>query len=149
MTVATLIVAIAALLVAYQALRRSGAVDQRLAEVSGELQRVRAQLQEARRYTDARLKEMGQGLHGELPALRFSPSMTIAEAMAVHPGVADVLSSFHLNSCSNCAISDVDTLEGASRSYGIDETALMAALDALLQPRTGDLLQTARAQAGN
>jgi hybrid cluster-associated redox disulfide protein len=62
----------------------------------------------------------------------FTPTMTIKEAMAVHPRVDEVLASFHLGSCSNCAVSDVDTIEGACQSYGIDQAGLMAALNRLV-----------------
>jgi hypothetical protein len=49
------------------------------------------------------------------------------------------LADFHLGGCSNCAVSDVDTLEGACRSYGIDLESLMLALNRLLiQPARKD-----------
>ena len=58
--------------------------------------------------------------------------MTIAEALAVHPKVTEVLANFHLGGCSHCAVSDVDTIEGACQTYGLDEKALMAALTGLI-----------------
>jgi hybrid cluster-associated redox disulfide protein len=63
--------------------------------------------------------------------------MTIAEALAFHPRVGEVLASFNLGSCSSCAISDVDTIEGACQTYGIDLAALMAALTRLIEPGDG------------
>jgi hypothetical protein len=48
-----------------------------------------------------------------------------------------VLGSFHLGGCSNCAVSDVDTLEGACQTYGVDQKALMAALEALAAGAAG------------
>ncbi len=71
--------------------------------------------------------------------LKFSPEMTIAEAMEVHPQVVQVLASFHLGGCSHCAVSDVDTIEGACQSYGIDQSALMTALNQLIDPKSGAL----------
>jgi hybrid cluster-associated redox disulfide protein len=67
----------------------------------------------------------------------FSPRMTIADAMAVHPKVSEVLASFHLGGCSHCAVSDVDTIEGACQTYGIDQKALMNALNGLGGGATG------------
>ena len=49
----------------------------------------------------------------------------------------EVLASFHLGGCSHCAVSDVDTLEGACQSYGIDQSALMGALNDLVSGGSG------------
>jgi len=48
-----------------------------------------------------------------------------------------VLASFHLGGCSHCAVSDVDTIEGACQSYGIDQRALMTALNQLIDSKSG------------
>ena len=61
--------------------------------------------------------------------------MTIAEALEIHPKVTEILASFHLGGCSHCAVSDVDTIEGACQTYGIDQKALMSALSQLVDPR--------------
>jgi hybrid cluster-associated redox disulfide protein len=63
--------------------------------------------------------------------------MTIAQALDVHPRVQDVLASFHLGGCSHCAVSDVDTIEGACQTYGIDQAALMGALNGLISGGSG------------
>jgi hypothetical protein len=55
----------------------------------------------------------------------------------MHPRVAEVLASFHLGGCSQCAVSDVDTIGGACQTYGIDEAALMQALQSLIAPGDG------------
>jgi hybrid cluster-associated redox disulfide protein len=144
MDIIALIVASVALLVAYLALRRAGAVDLRLSQTNHELGQAKAELNETRGRMEARLQEICLEMRRQAGDLRFLPSMTIAEAMQLHPGVSEVLSKFSLSGCSNCAISDVDTLEGACRSYGIDQDTLMSALGKLLEPDTSELLQMAR-----
>ena len=82
--------------------------------------------------TDMRLEQRRQA--GETI---FTPKMTIAEAMQVHPKVSEVLASFHLAGCSHSAVSDVDTIEGACQTYGVDQTALMSALNELAGGASG------------
>ena len=145
MDIAALVVAVLALVVAYVALRHSAAIENRLAQSEADLQHARAEWNESRTQLEARLHEVTLDIRRHEGGLNFSPDMTIAEAMQVHPGVAGVLASFQLSGCSNCSISDVDTLEGACRSYGIDQVALMKALATLLEPASSELLQMARA----
>lgn len=137
MDVAALILAVLALLGAFFATRRVAGLQERL-------ERTTSELHELRSATNGTLEE----LHGKLNDLRlqarrqagqaiFDPRMTIAEAMSVHPRVVDVLASFHLGGCSHCAVSDVDTIEGACQTYGIDQAALMAALNGLVSGGSG------------
>jgi|YNPNPStandDraft_1061719.scaffolds.fasta_scaffold13292_3 hybrid cluster-associated redox disulfide protein len=137
MTTVALLLAAGALVIAYLALRRATVFEQRLTEANNRLLDLRTQLKEA----EGRWREELSGLRMEMRQrageLSFSPQMTIAEALQVHPKVADVLASFHLNGCSHCAVSDVDTLEGACQTYGIDQKALMAALNRLVDARSG------------
>jgi len=137
MTTVALLLAAGALVIAYLALRRATVFEQRLTEANNRLLDLRTQLKEA----EGRWREELSGLRMEMRQrageLSFSPQMTIAEALQVHPKVADVLASCHLNGCSHCAVSDVDTLEGACQTYGIDQKALMAALNRLVDARSG------------
>lgn len=59
----------------------------------------------------------------------FNPDMTIAEAIAVHPRVAEVFAAFHLGGCAHCHISQVETLEQVCGAYGIDSDMLMEVLE--------------------
>ncbi len=137
MELAAVIIASVALIVAYLAVRQISALQERLDQTAG----IVAELRTALNETTGKLNEQ---LSGQRLAARqqsgetvFSPKMTIAEAMQVHPKVSDVLDSFHLGGCSHCAVSDVDTLEGACQTYGIDQKALMAALNGLAGGNTG------------
>jgi len=137
MEVAALIVAVLALLGAFLATRRVAMLQERL-------ERTNSDLRELRSVTNATLEELQNNLNDlRLQARRqagqpiFDPRMTISEAMSVHPRVAEVLANFHLGGCSHCAVSDVDTIEGACQTYGIDQSALMNALNGLVSGGSG------------
>jgi hybrid cluster-associated redox disulfide protein len=137
MDIAALIIAVLALLGAFLATRRSTGMQERLERTTGELRELRS-------ATNSSLEELRQKLNElQLQARRqagqsiFDLRMTIAEAMGVHPKVAEVLANFHLGGCSHCAVSDVDTIEGACQTYGIDQGALMNALNGLVSGGSG------------
>jgi hybrid cluster-associated redox disulfide protein len=129
-----LVVAVVALVVAYLAVRRAGALDQRLSRFSDNLSSLRSELRESHEKLSAQLADLRLAQRRQAGDLKFEPSMTIAEALQIHPRVAELLSSFHLGGCSQCAVSDVDTIEGACQTYGIDQGALMRALNGLIEP---------------
>lgn len=137
MTTIALLVGALSLIIAYLAFRRADAVEKRLAETNNKLGEIVAQMAQA----DGETREGLAGLRLEMRQRAgepgFSPDMTIADAMSVHPKVTEVLTSFHLGGCSHCAVSDVDTIEGACQSYGIDQRALMTALNQLIDPKSG------------
>jgi hybrid cluster-associated redox disulfide protein len=137
MNLAALIVAAVALAMAYLAVRRSGALEQQLARVSRSLDGLRLDLREEQEKSEGRLLELRMEMRRRAGELSFSPNMTIKEAMEVHPRVGEVLASFHLGGCSQCAVSDVDTIEGACRTYGIDQPTLMGALSHLIDASSG------------
>ncbi len=137
MEIAALIVAVLALVGAFLATRRAAALQEKL-------DRTTSQLHELRSATNATVEELQGKLNDVSLQVRrqsgqpiFDPHMTISEAMAVHPKVADVLASFHLGGCSHCAVSDVDTIEGACQTYGIDQAGLMKALNGLVSGGSG------------
>lgn len=137
MTIAALVIAVAALLVAYLAVRRASATDQRLSRLESSLYSLKGDIMEQRERLDEQLLDLRLDVRRQAGNLAFRPSMTIAEAMEIHPRVAEVLASFHLGGCSHCAVSDVDTIEGACQTYGVDQKALMGALNQLLEPGNG------------
>ncbi len=131
MTVAALAIALVALLIAFFALRRAGNLQERLDRVDSALYELRSGLKETNETLDAKINDLKLSLRRQAGEVIFRPDMTIAEAMQVHPRVGEVLAAFHLGGCSHCAVSEVDTIEGACQSYGIDQKALMAALNSL------------------
>ena len=63
---------------------------------------------------------------------RFTPEMTVDQAFKLHAGARRVFARFHLGGCSSCAVSPDETLEHACRSHGVDQTALLNALNGLI-----------------
>lgn len=62
----------------------------------------------------------------------FDPHMTVGEAMAVHPQVAEVFAAFHLGGCASCGISEVETVAQVCMGYGVDIDILIDVLEGLM-----------------
>ena len=137
MDVAALIVAVLALLGAFLATRRVATLQERVDRTTSELRELRTASSEALGELQSKLNDLQLQARRQAGQQIFDPRMTISEAMSVHPKVVDVLASFHLGGCSHCAVSDVDTIEGACQTYGIDQAALMSALNGLISGDSG------------
>lgn len=137
MEIVVLILAVVALGVAYLAVRRAGALDQRLARLESSLYSLKSDIMDQREALDEQFMELRLEMQRQRGGVQFTPTMTMAEAIAVHPRVNDVLAGFHLGGCSHCVVSDVDTIEGACKTYGVDQRALMLALNGLFEPGAG------------
>lgn len=137
MTTAALIIAIVALLTAFLAVRRASSLQERLDSANSTIFELRGVLNELEERLGQQLTDLRLTLRQRSGEAIFRPDMTIAEALAVHPKVNEVLASFHLGGCFHCAVSDVDTIQGACQTYGLDEKALMAALNGLIAGDSG------------
>jgi hybrid cluster-associated redox disulfide protein len=137
MDIAALIVAAVALVIAFLAMRRASTLQERLDRAMSAIFEMRSTLEQTNEKLDAKLSDLRLDLRRQSGETLFTPKMTIAEAMGVHPKVNEVLSSFHLGGCSHCAVSDVDTIEGACQTYGINQAELMSALNGLTGGSTG------------
>ena len=137
MTTLALVIAALAVIVAFFALRRVGTLAERIDRTAGSIAELRSALNDTNEKLNTQLTDMRLEQRRQAGETIFSPKMTIAEAMQVHPRVSEVLASFHLAGCSHCAVSDVDTIEGACQTYGIDQVALMNALDELAGGASG------------
>jgi len=62
---------------------------------------------------------------------QFNKDMTVENAFKTHAGARRVFAKFHLGGCSNCAISETETIEQVGESYGIPLPMLMEELDKL------------------
>ncbi len=69
----------------------------------------------------------------EVQEKHFLPEMTVAEAMTVHPRVAEVFAAFHLGGCAHCGISQVETIEQVCMAYGVDVDVLLEVLEGLIE----------------
>jgi len=63
----------------------------------------------------------------------FYPDMPVAEAMAVHPRVAEVFAAFHLGGCAHCGISRFETIEQVCMAYGVETDVLLQVLEDLVK----------------
>jgi hybrid cluster-associated redox disulfide protein len=148
MATAALIIAILAALGVFLAMRRIGSLQERLERTTGQLYELRSAMAASNEEFERKLSEVRLEMRRQAGEAIFDPKMTISEAMSVHPKVQEVLASFHLGGCSHCAISDVDTIEGACQSYGIDQAALMNALNGLISGDSGGSTGLAATVAG-
>lgn len=61
----------------------------------------------------------------------FRTDMTVDQAFRLHAGARRVFAKFHLGGCSNCAISETETIAQVSEGYGIPLPMLMDELEKL------------------
>lgn len=65
-------------------------------------------------------------------AVRFTPEMTVREALLLHPQAQQILAGFHLGGCSSCTVEPDKTLAALCASRGVNEAELLANLNQLL-----------------
>lgn len=63
--------------------------------------------------------------------VHFNKDMTVDQAFGTHAGARRVFARFHLGGCSNCSISEHETIEQVSEGYGIPLPMLMEELEKL------------------
>ncbi len=88
----------------------------------------------SREVVSAYIKE--QNISG---GMHFDPDMTIGEAMGVHPKVAEVFAAFHLGGCSNCGISEYETVGQVCMAYGVDLEVMLEVLESLMKEDTEEV----------
>ena len=64
----------------------------------------------------------------------FHPGLSMAMVLRRHPRARDVLAQFGLPGCHGCSVRHDETLEEAIEAYAFDGPALLAKLNALLEP---------------
>ncbi len=67
---------------------------------------------------------------------RFSPDMTVADAMALHPRAPEVFAAFHLGGCAHCHVNAYETIQQVCDAYGVDVTVLLEVLEGLFADET-------------
>ncbi len=63
----------------------------------------------------------------------FDKDLTVENAFKTHAGARRVFAKFHLGGCSNCSISETETIEQVSEGYGIPLDMLMVELEKLFE----------------
>ena len=64
---------------------------------------------------------------------RFTPDMSVGDAMALHPDAAMVFSSYHLSGCAHCGINKMETIAQVCMGYGVPLDQLIDSLNNLLE----------------
>ncbi len=62
---------------------------------------------------------------------KFTPDMTVGQALELHPEAGLVFASYHLGGCSHCSINEYETLEQVCMGYGIPLDQLLDSLNNL------------------
>ena len=73
----------------------------------------------------------------------FRLDMPVAEAMAMHPRVAEVFAAFHLGGCSHCGVAHYETIEQVCMGYGVDSEVLLEVLEGLMEHDPQDTVAAA------
>ncbi|MEJ5247766.1 MAG: hypothetical protein WHS90_08365 [Caldilinea sp.] len=136
------IVSVAALLLALLALAYAWKLQRELDAARGRLDRYNRALfkvEESMRTLREQLEETTVRLRVELLQrtgdARFTPEMTVREALLLHPQAQQILAGFHLGGCSSCAVEPDATLAALCASRGVDAAELLANLNQLLGAR--------------
>jgi len=62
----------------------------------------------------------------------FVPEMTVGEALASHPAARWVFAAYHIGGCSQCAMSEEETLAQLAEGYGLPLEKLISDLNTLV-----------------
>ena len=73
-----------------------------------------------------------QTVASEADAPGFHPAMTIEAAHRAHDGAADVFAAHHLPSCTDCPVSEFESVSDGAGDHGVDVAALVADLNRLV-----------------
>jgi hybrid cluster-associated redox disulfide protein len=76
--------------------------------------------------------------------VHFSKDLTVEQAFKTHAGARRVFARFHLGGCSNCSISETETIEQVSEGYGIPLALLLEDLEKLFDQQALDVGDTVR-----
>ena len=64
---------------------------------------------------------------------RFTPEMTVASALALHPKARWVFAAYHLAGCVNCGAATEETLSQVAEGYRLPLMRLIDDLNSLLR----------------
>ena len=64
--------------------------------------------------------------------MTFVPQMTVEQALALHPSARWVFAAYHIGGCSQCAMSEAETLEEVAAGYQLPLDNLIRDLNSLL-----------------
>ncbi|MEC7239879.1 MAG: hypothetical protein VXW32_01455 [Myxococcota bacterium] len=113
-------------------------IEAQMREHIASLRPVRAELQAVRDRVD-KLGTRMLALASDVEQLRierlrqrgFHGKMTVHEAWALHPGVREVFTRYHLPHCDRCPVGADERLEEAAFGYSLDLSVLLKELNDL------------------
>ncbi len=126
-----LIVALAAGLMVWMTNRRLASLEARIARDSSRMYELRSTIDELSERLTQETADIRFDLRRRSGEIQFSPTMTIGEISRVHPAVPAVLAGFHLGGCQSCAVDPDEVLGEVCFARGVDQEALLGALNRL------------------
>lgn len=127
----TLIVALAAVVWVWLTNRRLASLEARLARDSSRMYELRSTIDALNERLAHETADIRFDIRRRSGEIHFSPTMTIGEISSVHPAVPAVLAGFHLGGCQSCAVGPDEVLGDVCVARGIDQEALLGALNRL------------------
>lgn len=79
------------------------------------------------------IKRLDFELKRQAGEIVVTPGMRIADILAIHPRMKEVLAGLHLGGCSSCATSDEETLAATAASNGRDLEAILSEIRRFLE----------------
>ena len=128
LTAIALLAALVALGYAYLTQRKLADLSQRVSRMSSNTYELSSQIEELGQQMAAQGKELRFEIKKAAGQVRFEPGTTIGEVQTSHPFAEQILASFHIGGCHNCAVSPNETISGACERLDVNEAALLAAL---------------------
>lgn len=142
METVALIVALAALVWVWLTNRRLASLEERIARDSSRLYTLGSEIDELNERLTHEMADVRFDIRRRSGEIQFSPSMTIGEINQTHPAASFVLASFHLGGCQSCAVGPDEVLNEVCVTRGVDQTALLNALNNLGNGDTVELPET-------
>ena len=140
-----LIVALVAVLMLWMTNRRLASLEARIARNSSRMYELRSAIDELEERLTLEAADIRFDLRRRSGEVQFSTAMTIGEISRVHPAVPAVLASFHLGGCQSCAVAPDEVLGEVCFARGIDQDALLRALNRLGGDDTREVVEPRRA----
>ncbi len=125
------VIALAGLLLAWASNRRLATLEARLSRYNGALYDLSAKLDEMQQRAAQDSADIRFEMRRRAGEVAFTPQMTIGEITSQHPAASVILSNFHLGGCQSCAVSPGEVLGDVCRTRGLDQEAILGALNHL------------------
>lgn len=89
----------------------------------------RAMMEELRKQ----IRRLDFEIRRQAGKIEITPDIRIADLLALHPRMKEVLAAMHLGGCSSCATSEQETLAAGAASYGLDIATILAEIGRFIE----------------